>query len=88
MELFSALNEMECETALECLCSHIEKNGWVHLYNQIDYVKHLEDRIADLSEEKNRNDLLKNEIDKAIAEIDKITIKLNNFAEGKPTGRI
>lgn len=88
MDYVDLYSEMDVERHLERLCAHIDKNGWVHLYNQIDYVKHLEDRIADLSEEKNRNDLLKKEIDKAIAEIDKITIKLNNFAEGKPTGRI
>jgi len=81
MILFETLNETETQSALEMLAAHIDKNGWVHLYNEIDYVKHLEEKNTELLHEREKLQTIAKRIESAIQEIDKVTIKLLNDVE-------
>lgn len=82
--IYNDLNEIDSLANLEAICAHIDANGWVHLYNEIDYVKHLEEKNAELLRDKEKLQDIAKRIESAIQEIDKTTIKLLNFVEGKP----
>lgn len=86
--IYNSLSEIDTLANLEALAAHIDANGWVHLYNEIDYVKHLESVNKDLLHEKEKREAITKGIESAINQIDKITIQLLKSAEFPEVKRI
>lgn len=79
-KLYSDLSELDTLAHLDALCAHIDTNGWVHLYERIDYVNHLQSQIEDLKLFVVQHKATKEQIEKAINQIDKIHSQLMKTA--------